>query len=356
MSAIFCGIGGDIIKKLSNVLFDGFNKLFEVGMEIDEIKKEKDDDGSDVLYCTIKTGGDHILKVKMTRLKDDRWDMLVQGKDAKGAMKKEEIQNITPDKADDKLVDIIEKWFPGETYEGVDDTEDLFDGEEDVETHKAEASSKIRLAFKSVKGSTSTEVQLTGVMCSLQTVRQAAEAVETLLSDDEFVESVPEEEAVYELAPLDDTFELTELNPEEDDCDCTCNCYEILMALCKKTIDDMNTIKWNLRPVDDNLICLLQDRKWVLESMIDQLAGLSVEAYGYAPDAKSLCCTDNYMDTQNGICKECAMDTVKSDINDIINSLEMFYCNLPSDIQYLFDTWTRDLRSYVNNVLARQCD
>lgn len=355
MSAIFCGIGGDIIKKLSNALFDGFNKLFEVGMEIDEIKKEKDDDGSDVLYCKIKTGNDRILKVKMTRLKDNRWDMLVQSADGK----KKEVQNITPEKADDELTKIIDDWY-GESYEGLDDTEDLFEGDsdkqDDVETHKAEASSKIRLAFISVKGSISTDVVLTGVMCSIQTAKKAAEAVETLLADDEFVASVPEEEAVYELAPLDDTFELTELDPAEDDCECTCNCYEILMALCKKTIDDMNTIKWNLRPVDDNLICLLQDRKWILESMIDQLAGLSVEAYGYAPDAKSLCCTDSYMDTQNGICKECAMDTVKSDINDIINSLEMFYCNLPSDIQYLFDTWTRDLRSYVNNVLARQCD
>ena len=320
-------------------------------MEIDEIKKEKDDDGSDVLYCTIKTGGDHIVKVKMTRLKDDRWDMLCQA-EVDGTMKKKEIQNITPDKADDELTKLIDDWFDGETYEGIDDTEDLFEG--DKQTHKAEASSKIRLAFKSVKGSNSNEVMLTGVMCSIQTAQQAAEAVETLLADDEFVESVPEEETVYELAPLDDTFELTELNPEEDDCDCTCNCYEILMALCKKTIDDMCTIKWNLRPVDKDLICLLSDRKWILESMIEELAGLSVEAYGYAPDAKSLCCTDQYVDTTNGICKECAMDTVKSDINDIINSLEMFYVNMPSDIQYLFDSWTRDLRSYVNNVLARQ--
>lgn len=355
MSAIFCGIGGDIIKKLSNALFDGFNKLFEVGMEIDEIKKEKDDDGSDVLYCKIKTGNDRILKVKMTRLKDNRWDMLVQSADGK----KKEVQNITPEKADDELTKIIDDWY-GESYEGIDDTEDLFEGDSDkqndVETHKAEASSKIRLAFKSVKGSNSNEVMLTGVMCSIQTAQQAAEAVETLLADDEFVESIPEEETVYELAPLDDTFELTELNPEEDDCDCTCNCYEILMALCKKTIDDMCTIKWNLRPIDKDLTCLLSDRKWILESMIEELAGLSVEAYGYAPDAKSLCCTDQYVDTTNGICKGCAMDTVKSDINDIINSLEMFYCNLPSDIQYLFDTWTRDLRSYVNNVLARQCD
>lgn len=352
MSAIFCGIGGDIIKKLSNALFDGFNKLFEVGMEIDEIKKEKDDDGSDVLYCKIKTGNDRILKVKMTRLKDNRWDMLVQSADGK----KKEVQNITPEKADDELTKIIDDWY-GESYEGLDDTEDLFEGDsdkqDDVETHKAEASSNIRLAFKSVKGSTSTEVQLTGVMCSLQTVKQAAEAVETLLSDDEFVESVPKEGAVYELAPLDDTFEITELNPEEDNCDCNCNCYEILMALCKKAIDDMCTMKWNLRPVDNNLICLLQDRKWILESMIDQLAGLSVEAYGYAPDAKSLYCTDSFIDTRNTLNPQCAIDIIKSDIEDIINSLEMFYCNLTSDIQYVFDTWTRDLRSYVNNVLER---
>ena len=351
MSAIFCGIGGDIIKKLSNALFDGFNKLFEIGMEIDEIKKEKDDDGSDVLYCTIRTGGDHLVKVKMTRLKDDRWDMLCQA-EVDGTMKKKEIQNITPDKADDELTKLIDDWFDGETYEGIDDTEDLFEGEK--QTHKAEAASNIRLAFKSVKGSTSTEVQLTGVMCSMHNVREAAEAVETLLSDDEFVKSVPEEEAVYELAPLDDSFELTELDPASDDADCTCNCYEILMALCKKAIDDMCTIKWNLRPVDKNLICLLSDRKWILESMIEQLAGLSVEAYGYAPDAKSLCCTDEYIDTTNGICIDCAVDTVKQDIYDIINSLEMFYVNMPSDIQYLFDSWTRDLRSYVNNVLARQ--
>lgn len=355
MSAIFCGIGGDIIKKLSNALFDGFNKLFEVGMEIDEIKKEKDDDGSDVLYCKIKTGNDRILKVKMTRLKDNRWDMLVQSADGK----KKEVQNITPEKADDELTKIIDDWY-GESYEGLDDTEDLFEGDsdkqDDVETHKAEASSKIRLAFKSVKGSKSTEVQLTGVMCSLQTVKQAAEAIETLLADDEFVESVPEDEAVYELAPLDDTFELTELDTEEDDCDCTCNCYEILMALCKKTIDDMCTIKWNLKPCDNSLICLLSDQKWSLECMIDELAGLSVEAYGYAPDAKSLYCTESIIDTQNGICAECATDTIKQDIYDIINTLEMFYVNLPSDIQYLFDTWTRNLRSYVNNVLARQCD
>ena len=88
--------------------------------------------------------------------------------------------------------------------------------------------------------------------------------------------------------------------------------------------------------------------------MIEQLAGLSVEAYGYAPDAKSLCCTDQYIDTTNGICVDCAVDTVKQDMYDIINSLEMFYVNMPSDIQYLFDSWTRDLRSYANNVLARQ--
>lgn len=351
MSAIFCGIGGDIIKKLSNALFDGFNKLFEVGMEIDEIKKEKDGDGSDVLYCTIRTGGDHIVKVKMTRLKDDRWDMLCQAQ-VDGTTKKKEIQNITPDKADDELTKLIDDWFDGETYEGIEDTEDLF--EDDKQTHKAEAASNIRLAFKSVKGSTSTEVELTGVMCSIHNVREAAEAVETLLSDDEFVKSVPEEEVVYELAPLNDSFELTELDPESDDADCTCNCYEILMALCKKATDDMCTIKWNLRPVDNNLICVLSDRKWILESMIDQLAGLSVEAYGYAPDAKSLCCTDQYVDTTNGICVECAVDIVKEDMCDIINSLEMFYVNMPSDIQYLFDSWTRDLRSYVNNVLARQ--
>ena len=355
MSAIFCGIGGDIIKKLSNALFDGFNKLFEVGMEIDEIKKEKDDDGSDVLYCKIKTGNDRILKVKMTRLKDNRWDMLVQSADGK----KKEVQNITPEKADDELTKIIDDWY-GESYEGLDDTEDLFEGDsdkqDDVETHKAEASSKIRLAFKSVRGSNSNEVMLTGVMCSIQTAQQAAEAIDTLLADDEFAASVPEEETVYELDPLDDTFELTELNPETDECDCTCNCYEILMALCRKTIDDMSTIKWNLKPCDNNLICLLSDQKWSLECMIDELAGLSVEAYGYAPDAKSLYCTDNYLDTQNGICAECATNTIKQDIYDIINSLEMFYVNLPSDIQYLFDTWTRNLRSYVNNVLARQCN
>ena len=317
MSAIFGGIGGDIIKKLSNALFDGFNKLFEVGMEIDEIKKEKDDDGSDVLYCKIKTGNDRILKVKMTRLKDNRWDMLVQSADGK----KKEVQNITPEKADDELTKIIDDWY-GESYEGLDDTEDLFEGDsdkqDDVETHKA--------------------------------------AIDTLLADDEFVAAVPEEETVYELAPLDDTFELTELDTEEDDCDCTCNCYEILMALCKKTIDDMCTIKWNLKPCDNSLICLLSDQKWSLECMIDELAGLSVEAYGYAPDSKSLYCTENIIDTQNGICAECATDTIKQDIYDIINTLEMFYVNLPSDIQYLFDTWTRNLRSYVNNVLARQCD
>lgn len=355
MSAIFGGIGGDIIKKLSNALFDGFNKLFEVGMEIDEIKKEKDDDGSDVLYCKIKTGNDRILKVKMTRLKDNRWDMLVQSADGK----KKEVQNITPEKADDELTKIIDDWY-GESYEGLDDTEDLFEGDsdkqDDVETHKAEASSKIRLAFRSVKGSDANEVMLTGVMCSIQTAQQAAEAIDTLLADDEFVAAVPEEETVYELAPLDDTFELTELDTEEDDCDCTCNCYEILMALCKKTIDDMCTIKWNLKPCDNSLICLLSDQKWSLECMIDELAGLSVEAYGYAPDSKSLYCTENIIDTQNGICAECATDTIKQDIYDIINTLEMFYVNLPSDIQYLFDTWTRNLRSYVNNVLARQCD
>lgn len=354
MSAIFCGIGGDIIKKLSNALFDGFNKLFEIGMEIDEIKKEKDDDGSDVLYCTIRTGGDHLVKVKMTRLKDDRWDMLCQA-EVDGIMKKKEIQNITPDKADDELTKLIDDWFDGETYEGIDDTEDLFD-EDGKQTHKAEASSKIRLAFRSVKGSNANEVMLTGVMCSIQTAQQAAEAIDTLLADDEFVAAVPEEETVYELAPLDDTFELTELDTETDDCDCTCNSYEILMALCKKTIDDMSTIKWNLKPCDNNLICLLSDQKWPLECMIDELAGLSVETYGYAPDAKSLYCTDNYLDTQNGICSECATDIIKQDIYDIINTLEMFYVNLPSDIQYLFDTWTRNLRSYVNNVLARQCN
>lgn len=339
MSAIFCGVGGNIIKKLSDVLFNGFNKLFEMGMEIDDIRKEQDEDGSDTLYVQIKTGGDHTLRVKMTRLKDNRWDMLVQGEDNK----KKEIQNITPDKADDVLTDLIDQWY-GESYEGLDDTEDLFKNE-----HKdVKESSIIRFRFSPIRGSE--DVALTSVQCSIQTAKQAAEAFDALMSDTDFIESIPENDVVYDIIPQDDSFEIEENLGQN--IECSCNCFAILMAVCNNTLCDMNTIRWNLHVrYTDQIRCLIGDREWTLRSMMDQLAGLSVEFYNQAPDAKSLQYDTSLIDTSCPICEDEAIQIIKNDIQEIIDNLEMYRCNVSPDVQLLFDTWTRDLKQYLNQTL-----
>lgn len=346
MSAIFGGAGGALIQKLSDMLFKGFNKLFESGLEIDEIKTEKDDDQRDTLMCTIKTGGNKRLKVKMTRLKDDRWDMIVQGEDGNKASR----ENIRPSEADDILTELMDKWY-GESYEGIDDDEDLF--EEEHKKSSVGESSKIRFGFKSVTSGTSLSLKLTKVECSVDNYRDAASALSTLMSDEDFIESVPSEETFYEVETTPDEVDVTEIpvydGPIYDGCDC--NCFVIIMSACYDTLCDMTTLKWNSTCCSKNSIFLEED--WVLRGMMDALAGLCVETYGCAPDMKLLHSDRDQLDTHNGFGEEQCYDIISEDVQNIIDALQLFYQNVPSDIQFLFDQWTRDLKSYKNNTLAR---
>lgn len=346
MSAVFGGAGGTLIQKLSDMLFKGFNKLFESGLEIDEIKTEKDDEQRDIMTCTIRTGGDKILKVKMTRLKDDRWDMIVQGEDGHKASR----ENIRPNEADDIVTELIDKWY-GESYEGVDDDEDLF--EDDKKKSNVGESSKIRFGLKSVTSANKRHLKLTSVECSINNYRDAASALSSLMSDEEFVDAVPEDETFYEVDATPDELEVTELTeydgPIYNGCDC--NCFVIIMSACYDTLCDMTTLKWNSTCCAKNSMLLEQD--WTLRAMMDALAGLCVETYGCAPDMKLLHSDRDQLDTHNGFSEEECYDIVSQDIQNIIDALQLFYQNVPSDIQFLFDQWTRDLKSYKNNTLAR---
>lgn len=346
MNDVFGGIGGNLIKKLSDSLFKGLNKLFEQGVEIGDINKESDDSGSDVLKLTVKTGGGNTLKVKMTRLKDDRWDMLVQGRDGK----KTEVQNITPDKADDKLTDIIDDWY-GESYEGLDDTEDLFAGEpDDDESDDVEESTKIGLTFRSVKGA----VELRHVNCSIDTVKDAANAISSLFADDEFLAEVPEEDTLYEIVPDEESYEVIPLYElEEREQFAPFNEFEIMMCKCQQLIDNLNNVKWSY--TDSNVFPLV-DIEWSVRNLLDVLAGFSFEVYGYAPNSKCLHCSegcsiDSYKD---GLDKYEAISILTEDVMCLIDAISTLCCNIQPDMQIVLMGYVRDLKQYSRNTLKKQ--
>lgn len=331
---VFGGIGAKIINKFSDLLFKGLDKMFEAGVDIDQVKEEKNEEtGNDVLKYRVTTGGGNIVLVTMEKLKEGRYDVVFT--DIKGSHEKK-IENVHEDKLDDELVNYIEKQFGGESVE------DVQEGYEDRDNVKQSTV----LGFTKITKGDISEVTLTKVIASSENIQECAEAVADIMSDDDVLDEIDDgDEQLYELEVSDTDYELTPV--EEVVVDDTFNPVLVMMQAAYQLYADCNTIHWNMIGDKNQFYALLED-EYSVKCQLDELAALSMEIYGYAPCFNCLSSQCGAIDTSHGIDFIAGKEIIENDIRNYIDSMELMKCNLADDIKLSIDSYIRTMKHWMD--------
>ena len=319
-SYIFAGMGGQIISKLSNFLFKFLDSLIkDSNYQVDQIKEEKTEDGKKYVKYRIKTGGNHYLYMEVYPTdRDGYFDIIINGQKSSQSYTKRDVKE---DKIDDIITDVVDDWY-AESYETKYEITNC------IGITLSKEDNKDNDVFYSVA--------VSNILCSTDNVRYASSLVNDILSDEEFVESLPAGESSFLIKnPSDNIDEITMISTEYPDYS-QCNHIQIMMAYLKNFMDDVQTIYWNTCTTKLGLTCggFLTDTLWSVKSQLDMLAQLSVEFYNSAPDCKSLQYDNSILDTSSGFnCAEATGNILKKDIDECIDSIEVLLCNYPEDVQ-----------------------
>lgn len=325
MSAVFAGIGGDIIRKFSDLLFKGLDKLMEIGLKVDDIEDGEDSDtGTSYTTFKIHTGGGHVLEVRADKLSNNKYTVVIQETDGKHRTYKKE--KIDESKLDDLFTDIIDEWY-GESYEGMEDVMDSIQ----ISMHKSLHSSQKypKLAISKVN-------------CSTGTAGIAAKAISELCADSDFIDSLDTQDSTYEIVPTESEINVIELEGDIDNVGC--NYLEIIMSYIMNLLDDLYTVRWNIDTNQSSLCAVVEDIRWTCVNNLNLLASLCIECNGYVSDCKTLHCQDSIIDTKHMITSEEGSDLLIEDIDELLSVIEMFKCNMEDDIQQVMNTFIRDYK------------
>ena len=319
MEKVECGLLADVtnfLKTVSDIVFKAFDKLNDLGVFTEDIKKTSD-------------GG-------------FEWDFVNKEKSHK-------IHCVaTPKAGKDGFYDVTYKSENGKTYKARDIAEDyLFDAFKDavrelysdtVENWVV-ASSKLKVALKRIVGEAETSVELCGINSSLP-IKTATDILNNILVD-EFIDTIPEEETWYAITEVDDSYDVNECEPLETLEDSQSLYYCLREAF--SALSTCQVVHWNAKGKDFfTLHEKLDEYIEKLQGDIDELAELIKEENGTMVPAPAVILnevygTGNVPDPIEGFDAESGFRIVHDAIMTYCQTLDYYYVNLRHDVQSKLD-------------------
>ena len=348
-------VNSGVITNLFKKLFSGIDKAFEAsvnriidtGINIED--PEKTDDGS--MMFTAITGNDVKLKVKCVLVngRDGMWDVYVQA-DGKP---KEDYPHTTSEKIDDVILEYIEKHIGEDTLEsGYNDAKAnsekdwLHDEEADIDIN---SSKYIKMSISKSNG----DVILHAIAANYAIPDVSAD-VDAILDSPEFIEEIAEEPMAVEIAPDEDTLTYNIVDDTEFDYQ-QFNENVLRNVLC--SMYNMQTIHWNTYNKRFFLIHTKTDEYYhrFIEEL-DEIAEYMLETeYCVNNPIQILQNIDSEQivsgEEQTVFDFEQVIDQMKSIIENHICCLDMYYCNVSSDMQSKLDEYMRYWKKECNFIL-----
>lgn len=329
---IKCGKVLDIIKKISDALFKGFDKLISMGCEVDD-KIDEPEEGVKIFH--VKTGGNKKFDVKITDNKDGTYQVYAKVNGVK-PLDNKKVKSEDFAKVITEFVDNL-----GEA------TEEIIDEKGNDIMDETNSSKTLSVTLKRVCASTGDEIHLTSVNANYNAC-EALSNLDAVLSDDDFVNQISDTPVSFSIVD-----EGNELDVSECDNECVQSNDYILTILrdCLCLRDLMQFIHWNAK--GENMKDLHSDVEnyyWSINSEIDFLAELQVELFGSVPNPSTLhqCECDNQYNNCDGFTSEQGYDIMKDAINEHVSMLNLYYCNFTSDVQSVLDDWIRSWNKHAN--------
>jgi len=328
----------NFIKSLSSILLKGFDKLIDIGLSVDDVKKTKEGG----FRFLVTTGGGRKIEVTCNPVKgmSDVFDMLFKSQTGES----KEYKNVKDTDFTKKITEAIDDMFE----EGVEKVIDERDGSDVMNSRK------LNITLKRVCGSSEDSIQLTAISANYD-VNEALANLKDLIADDSFIENVEESPKSFEV--VDDGSNLLVSETDPLDCsDCCCDGLEKILRRAYITYFNAQCIHWNAKGEDffelheysDSII-------YSLKRHIDTIAELCVECNNVVQHPlKLLAGCNDYLDSYAGFTRDTGYSILVRDLKQFIDVMEFYLCNFSSDIQSTFNEIIREFKAEVNYKLRRQ--
>lgn len=329
-----------LINSMSHALSDVIDSLGKSGIKTDG--GEKTEDGGVILKAT--TGGGNKVQITVNPTgKKDIFNISIEGMSGKGKGKHREYTNIPAKKIEDKVGSFVDDVY-GETLEDMEETK---------------SSKRLDVTLQKVQGSKGSYIQLQKVYANYDSV-QAYQALIDALSNDEIANMISEAPASFIIVDDGDSIDV---NPSETvEVDVTTTYVEPLRAALQLfyTIKDVH---WNADGPNffDFHTKLDEYNEKILEDM-DTLGEFCAQFATFVPHLATLSDTaanvdsrpNNNVGTFHVFNRQEAYSTVREYINRYLTVLNLYYCNMPHDVQSDLDNIIRYWDKEANYKLDRQ--
>lgn len=319
----------DIIKQTFDLLFKGLDALIRAGLELEEDESKPKKDGFN--YFIVTTGGGNKFELEVEEQKNKKVTIRAEAKGHKFEKK-----DVDPNKIMEAISPFVDDVFG----ESIEDIEDNKDGQaEDVKESK-----RINAKFKRICGSKEDSIEL-GYVRSDYSPEQTQQLLDLVVSNDEFIESLPEGDSCYQICDGKDDVDVC---PSEIE-----NVDPILAILSDSmTLRDIaKYVHWNavgedfsaLHSQADNIFYYVTDE-------IDFLGELRVELYGNIPFITG---NTDILDLPERMDIMTGMKVLKDCITRHVSLIETYYCSFEHDIQSRLDEFIRRYKSQANYFIDR---
>jgi len=174
--------------------------------------------------------------------------------------------------------------------------------------------------------------------------------MDEIVSQPEFIESLPEEPTTYSIDVDDDGFDIETCEgdaPEADPCASLCEVFKAGI----RAYRNLYIIHWMSKGNDMmKLHVMAEDMYEELVKEIDTLGELLVEKQGTVPQLDFAC---DYVPVQDYDFQS-GLTQIESLVNMYIDTIDYAYCNQDSDVQSVFDEWLRYWKKQTKYFLERQ--
>lgn len=331
-----------LINSMSHALSDVIDSLGKSGIKTDG--GEKTEDGGVILKAT--TGGGNKVQITVNPTgKKDIFNISIEGMSGKGKGKHREYTNIPAKKIEDKVGSFVDDVY-GETLEDMEETK---------------SSKRLDVTLQKVQGSKGSYIQLQKVYANYDSV-EAYQALVDALSNDEVANMISEAPASFIIVDDGDSIDV---NPAETvEVDVTTTYIEPLRAALQLfyTIKDVH---WNADGENffDFHTKLDEYNEKILED-IDTLGEFCAQFATFVPNLATLSSTaddsstipDPRISTFHVFNRQEAYSVIREFINRYLTVLNLYYCNMPHDVQSDLDNIIRYWDKEANYKLSRQQD
>lgn len=326
---------GKFLNGFSKTLSKGMSHLVDMGLEVQEKNFQKTQDGGFMFLA--RTANGKVLKVKCVPVseRDGYFNLYVKSKDGK----QKDYPMIKEDQFDDKVADFIESTLgEGETDSLEDNYSDAkWEGRDrdQAADFDVNESKRIQMTLRRVTASTEDNIELIAVNANYYPAQALAD-VQTVVGDEEFVQTIGEQPISIEVVPTDDALEISTINTEVD----TKGTAMMLLCSAYTALFNLQAIHWNVSGKQFMRIHTMMDEYLEkIREQIDRIAEIALQTEASLPNpVEAAHATQSLVPGTNFDGKEGAVYAMEA-IKQFVDALELFYSNAPHEVQSEYDEW-----------------